>query len=147
MANLKRRGFLQSCLTAGTGWCLSSPSLAAIEPIRRQGKPHLRLSMAAYSYHRYLHFEGRQTAPMTLDDFIDGAAGMDLDAVELTAYYFPRTSPDYLAHLKGKCTLLGLDVSGTAIGNDFCVQDPAKLREQIAYVRQWVEHSSRLGAK
>jgi sugar phosphate isomerase/epimerase len=84
---------------------------------------------------------------MTLDDFIDTAADMGLDAVELTQYYFPQTTPDYLAHLKGRCTRLGLDVSGTAVGNNFCRADPARLKEEIASVKQWVEHSSRLGAK
>ncbi len=84
---------------------------------------------------------------MTLDDFIDLAAGMDLDAVELTAYYFPQTTPDYLAHLKGRCTRLGLDVSGTAVGNNFCVADPDKLKDQIDSVKEWIEHSARLGAK
>ena len=54
---------------------------------------------------------------MTLDDFCELAAGMDLDAIEPTAYYFPGTSPEYLAQLKGHCTRLGLDISGTAIGN------------------------------
>jgi sugar phosphate isomerase/epimerase len=84
---------------------------------------------------------------MTLDDFIDLAAALDLDAVELTAYYFPRTTPDYLAHLKGRCTRLGLDVSGTAVGNNFCVADPAALKKQIDSVKEWTEHSARLGAK
>ncbi|HEV3257894.1 MAG TPA: sugar phosphate isomerase/epimerase family protein, partial [Gemmataceae bacterium] len=56
-------------------------------------------------------------------------------------------TPDYLAHLKGRCTRLGLDVSGTAVGNNFCASDPDKLKEQLNYVKRWVEHSSRLGAK
>src|SRR2546421_5647914 len=84
---------------------------------------------------------------MTLDELMDTAAAMNPAAVELTAYYFPETTPEYLAHLKGKCTRLGLDVSGTAVGNNFCVRDPAKLREQIDYVKHWVDVASRLGAK
>src|SRR5258708_37372022 len=84
---------------------------------------------------------------MTLDDFAGLAADMNLDAVEPTAYYFAATTPLYLAHLKGHCTRLGLDISGTAVGNDFCVRDPAKLREQISSVKRWIEHASLLGAK
>src|SRR5437868_10433291 len=84
---------------------------------------------------------------MTLDDFIDTAAQLGLDAVEPTAYYFADTSPEYLAHLKGKCTRLGLDVSGTAVSNDFCTPDPAKLKGHLDHVKRWVEHASRLGAK
>jgi sugar phosphate isomerase/epimerase len=142
-----RRQFLQSSLLAGTGLALGAAPAAAIEPIRRSGPPHLRLSIAAYSFRQALDLKRKPKPAMTLDDFIDLAAGMDLDAVELTAYYFPKTTPDYLAHLKGRCTRLGLDVSGTAVGNNFCLADADKLREQIDSVKQWIEHSVRLGAK
>jgi len=142
-----RRQFLQSALAAGPGLALACSSAAAIEPIRRPGQPRIRLSIAGYSYRQYLALNLKPKPTMTLDDFIDQAAAMDLDAVELTAYYFPKTTPDYLAHLKGRCTRLGLDVSGTAVGNNFCATDPDKLKEQLNYVKRWVEHSSRLGAK
>jgi sugar phosphate isomerase/epimerase len=144
---MTRRRFLQSTVAAGTGTALAAVPATAIEPIRRTGKSHLRLSIAAYSYRQYLALNLKPKPTMTLDDFIEQCAAMDLDAVELTAYYFAETSPDYLAHLKGKCTRLGLDVSGTAVGNNFCHSDPAKLKQQMDYVKSWVEHSSRLGAK
>jgi sugar phosphate isomerase/epimerase len=147
MNTVTRRQFVYSSLLAGTGLTLGAASTAAIEPIRRSGPPHLRLSIAAYSFRHALDLKKRTKPAMTLDDFIDLAAGMDLDAVELTAYYFPKTTPDYLAHLKGRCTRLGLDVSGTAVGNNFCLADEGKLREQIDSVKQWIEHSARLGAK
>jgi sugar phosphate isomerase/epimerase len=145
MSTATRRQFLHSSLLAGTGLVLGAGSAAAIEPIRRSGPSHLRLSIAAYSFRQEL--TSKPKPKMTLDDFIDLAAGMDLDAVELTAYYFPRTTPDYLAHLKGRCTRLGLDVSGTAVGNNFCVADPDKLKKEIDSVKEWTEHSARLGAK
>ncbi|MGH7168856.1 MAG: sugar phosphate isomerase/epimerase family protein [Gemmataceae bacterium] len=147
MGTATRRQFLHSSLLAGSGLVLGAGTAAAIEPIRRTGPAHLRLSIAAYSFRQALNLKSKPKPAMTLDDFIDLAAGMDLDAVELTAYYFPKTTPDYLAHLKGRCTRLGLDVSGTAVGNDFCVADPEKLRKQIDSVKQWIEHSVRLGAK
>jgi sugar phosphate isomerase/epimerase len=143
MRTATRRQFLHSSLLAGAG--LATGSAAAIEPIRRDGPSHLRLSVAAYSFRKEL--TSKPKPAMTLDDFIDLAAALDLDAVELTAYYFPRTTPDYLAHLKGRCTRLGLDVSGTAVGNNFCVADPAALKKQIDSVKEWTEHSARLGAK
>src|SRR6516225_4251740 len=101
---MTRRRFLQSTVAAGTGTALAAVPATAIEPIRRTGKSHLRLSIAAYSYRQYLALNLKPKPTMTLDDFIEQCAAMDLDAVELTAYYFAETSPDYLAHLKGKCT-------------------------------------------
>jgi sugar phosphate isomerase/epimerase len=141
-----RRRFLQTALTAGAGLALGSPA-TAIEPVKRPGKSHIRLSIAGYSYRKYLDLKAKPTPSMTYDDFIDTAAAMDLDAVEFTQYYFPQTTTEYLAHLKGKCTLLGLDVSGTAVGNTFATKDPAKLKDQIGLVKHWTEISARLGAK
>jgi sugar phosphate isomerase/epimerase len=138
-----RRRFLQSAVA---GLAVTSAA-SAIDPISRPGKPHVRLSIAGYSYRKYLDLKQKPKPPMTYDDFIDNAAALDLDAVELTAYYFPETTPDYLAHLKGRCTRLGLDVSGTAVGNNFATSDPAKLKAELKSVRDWVEHSARLGAK
>src|SRR5262245_45449556 len=92
MNTATRRQFLQSSLLAGTGLALGTASAAAIEPIRRSSPPHLRLSIAAYSFQKALDLKRKPKPAMTLDDFIDLAAGMDLDAVELTAYYFPKTT-------------------------------------------------------
>src|SRR5260370_4526172 len=142
-----RRRLLLAAWAAGEGLASESRRCSAIEPISRIGKSHIRLSIAAYSYRQYLDLKVKPNPSMTLDDFIDAAAAMGLDAVELTQYYFPTTAPEYLPQLKGHCTRLGLDVSGTAVGNNFCRTDPAKTKEEIATVKEWVEHSSRLGAK
>ena len=107
----------------------------------------MRLSLAAYSFRQWLDLKKKPKPDMTLADFIDFAAAQDIDAVELTAYYFAETTPAYLAALKSRCTRMGLDVSGTAVGNNFCVADPEKLRAELASVKEWVEHTSRLGGK
>jgi sugar phosphate isomerase/epimerase len=142
-----RRHFLQTALATGAGLTLAPASSHAIEPIKRNGKSHIRLSIAGYSYRKYLDLKIKPKPPMTLDDFVDLAADMNLDAVEPTAYYFAETSQEYLAHLKGKCSRLGLDISGTAVGNNFCTSNPTKLREEIQSVKKWVEHAFALGAK
>jgi sugar phosphate isomerase/epimerase len=139
-----RRQFLRSALVAGAGAALAAAPATAIEPVKRTGKSHLRLSIAGYSYRKYLDLKKKE---MTYAQFIDAAADMGTDAVELTQYYFPETTPEYLAALKGRATRLGLDVSGTAVGNTFTYTDPAKHKAQIDLVKAWVEHTSRLGGK
>ena len=147
MSIASRRQFLGSALAAGAAYSLVPGTAPAIDPIVRNGKSHLRLSIAAYSYRKYLDLKAKPKPSMTLEQFVAAAAEMGVDAVEPTAYYFANTSPEYLNRLKGKCTRLGLDVSGTAIRNNFCTKDPGKLKQQLAYVREWTEHAARLGAK
>ncbi|MFO0879157.1 MAG: TIM barrel protein [Gemmataceae bacterium] len=145
MSAISRRAFVQAALVSGAG--LVTPSAWAIDPIRRKGKPRFTLSLAAYSFHRYLNLKRSTPPEMTLEEFIDLGGRLGLPAVELTAYYFPRTSDEYLKEIASRCSRLGLSVSGTAVGNNFCLKDSDKLRAEINMVRRWTEHSALLGAK
>jgi sugar phosphate isomerase/epimerase len=143
--SLDRRRFLGAALAAGT--MAGARTAVAIEPIRRDGKSRMRLSLAAYSFNRYLSLKAKTKPSMTLDDFVTFAADQPIDAIEPTAYYFADTSTKYLAALKSRCTRLGLDISGTAVGNDFCHTDAAKLKSELQSVKEWIERASLLGAK
>lgn len=139
---MDRRTFLAGAAFAGFG-----AAARAIEPIRREGPARFRLSFAAYSFRQYLDLRRQPRPEMTLEQFVTQSAAYPIDAVELTGYYFPETTPAYLARIKGLCTRLGLDVSGSAVGNNFCVRDPERLRAQIDSVKAWTEHTARLGGK
>jgi sugar phosphate isomerase/epimerase len=141
---IERRHFLASALAGSILSACTAAPLRAIEPISRKGPPRFRLSLAAYSYRQYLDLK---KPTMTLEQFVELAAAMNLDAVEPTAYYFADTSAAYLTRLRGLCTRLGLDVSGGAVGNNFCHADPAKLRGEIDSVKAWIERYALLGAK
>lgn len=144
MQHSTRREFLGAAVAASAAWSAAPHSACAVEPIARPGAAHMRLSLAAYSYRKYLDLK---KPAMTLGEFVEQAAAMDVDAVEPTSYYFADTSPEYLARLKGQCTRLGLDVSGTPVRNDFCTPDSERRRRDLEHVKLWVEHASRLGAK
>ena len=148
-----RRGFLQAGLwgmgmgMAAGGSPLSS-ARAAAAPKRPEGS-HMKLSLAAYSFNRILSRNGPKsaTAPMTLEDFIDYCAELDLDGTELTGYYFPaQVTPEYLMSLKQRTFRLGLDISGTAIGNDFCLPEGDARQKQLAYARTWIDYAALMGA-
>ena len=143
-----RRSFLRraAVLSAGGLGCTAAawqtPNVQAIEPIRRNSSPKFKFSLAAYSYRNLL-----TSKKLTLADFIDDCARMNLDATELTSYYFPKPpSHEYLRKLKQQCFRLGLDVSGTAVGNDFCHPPGSKRDQQIKMVKQWVDYAEILGA-
>jgi sugar phosphate isomerase/epimerase len=84
---------------------------------------------------------------MTLLDFIDYCAKLDLDGTELTGYYFPNplTSEDLL-EVKQRTFRLGLDISGTAIGNDFCMAEGPARDAELARCREWIDFAATMGA-
>ena len=138
-APLSRRAFL-----AGAALAAASPAAGRIDPIGRTRPSHLKLSLAAYSY------RDRLTAkPPTLDLFgyAEIAADLGLDAIEPTSYYFP---PDvdaaFLHRLRNHAFKLGLDISGTAIRNDFCLPDGPEREKTLAHVRMWVDHAAAMSA-
>jgi sugar phosphate isomerase/epimerase len=142
-----RRSFLRTAAAAS----LTSAIGLAAEPPVRTGKPYFKLSLAAYSFNKQLPRNWPQpksgNATMQLEDVIDFAADLDLDGVELTSYYFPaEVTPAYLRSLQERCFRLGLDITGTAIGNDFCVPEGEKLDAQKAMTRQWIDYAADLGA-
>ncbi len=147
--NLPRRQFLHAGATALAGLVLPTRNFAA-DPIPRIGKPHLKLSLAAYSFHRHLPQNWpshKKDGTMTLLDFIDFCAEQNLDGTELTSYYFPaEVTPDYIRQIKEKTFRLGLDISGTAIGNDFCKPAGEALDAEQAMTRRWIDYAAELGA-
>src|SRR5439155_6330820 len=60
-----RRTFLQTALAAG-GAALAAPAATAIEPIRRNARPQIRLSLAAYSFPQSLNLKRQPKPAMTL---------------------------------------------------------------------------------
>ncbi len=143
MSHLTRRSILATGLSLATS--LALPRLAsAIPPVARNGKPKFKFSLAAYSYRELL---AGKAPKLTLEDFVRDCAAMGCEGTELTSYYFPKeVTHDYLRGLKKLCFELGLDVSGTAVGNDFGHPPGEKRDEQIALVKRWVDYAEILGA-
>jgi sugar phosphate isomerase/epimerase len=143
---MARRTWLQHIATTAMGtWALGHAARAtAIEPLQRTGESKFKFSLAAYSYRDLLQ---RSDSPLTLSDFIRDCADLGLEGTELTSYYFPEpVTIDYLRQLKRECFLLGLDISGTAVGNDFGLLPGAERDKWIRHVKQWVDYSALLGA-
>ncbi|TWT30605.1 sugar phosphate isomerase/epimerase family protein [Blastopirellula retiformator] len=124
---------------------IGTPQMAtAAEPISSRTSPHFKLSLAAYSYRRLLQGDKPQ---LTLADFIDDCAKMQLDGTELTSYYFPpNVTTDQLLELKRQAFLLGLSISGTAVGNDFGHPAGKEREQQIADVKRWIDNAAVLTA-
>jgi sugar phosphate isomerase/epimerase len=147
----RRRFFKTAGLGLGTAGVAASTSSFAAAPLPRNGQSHMKLSVAAYSFNKLLAKRGTPEeiakAGMRLEEVVDFSAKNNLDGVELTSYYFPKdVTHEYLMGLKQQCFRLGLDVSGTAIGNDFCHGPGAARDEQLAMTREWIDHAAVVGA-
>lgn len=140
---VSRRDLLGGCAAAAAATAAVRAG-RAIEPIARDGGPFFKFSLAAYSYRDLLS----GAAPkLTMEDFVRECGRMGLEGTELTSYYFPKDpSAEYLRGIKKLCFESGLDVSGTAVGNDFGHPAGEKRAGQIALVKRWAEHAEILGA-
>jgi len=144
-----RRGFYRSAagLAAGAAGGLAGalPGLpaGAIEPIQRPaGGARFKFGVATYSYSKLLN-----ARKMTNEDFLAECAKMGADGAEMTTYWFPKEiTPEYLYQLKALAFRLGLDISGTGIRSDFALPAGPKRDQLMADVKQWVDHSEKLGA-
>jgi len=149
MMKMTRRHLLGSGLTA-VAVAASSKSEAAVAPRTPcvgtgEIGPQLKLGCAAYSLRDYLP-QGGKPGKMSLLDWLELAAAWNLDGVELTSYYFTSEAPQALCELKAKAFKLGLDISGTSVGNDFCLPAGDERSKQTDLTKRWVDHSVELGA-
>lgn len=139
-----RRELFSKAALAGAGLVGLGRVARAIDPIGRTRPSHLKLSLAAYSYRQFLQGESKR---IDLFDFANLAADMGLDAIEPTSYYFPpNVDKDYLHRLKLHAFTIGLDISGTAVGNNFCLPPGPERDKQLALVRTWVDNAAELDA-
>jgi len=118
----------------------------AVEPLERAGRCRLKLSLAAYSFRDTFNHPD-PAKRLSLTGFIDYCAEHGCDGTELTSYYFPKeVTSELLIGLKRHAFLRGVEISGTAVGNNFALPDGPERDQQIAHVKTWVDHAALLTA-
>ena len=115
---MKRRTFLSAAALASTA--------LAIEPFARDTAQFSGLGLTTYSLKRHMKWwwgkpnkdEGGQQLEMA--DFLDYCAELGLEGAEITSYFFPEPLEKPEIHaLKRRTQILGLDITGAAMGNNF----------------------------
>ena len=124
---------------------------AAASPTRRAGGSHLRPSLNAYSFSDLLNARIKDPSKgLDLFEVCDFCAKHDIEAVDLTGYFFPGypQAPDrsYIIKLKRHAFDLGLDISGTGVRNDFTAADKTVREEGVQRIKTWIEVAATLGA-
>jgi sugar phosphate isomerase/epimerase len=103
-----------------------------------------KISLNVYSFNRLL-LDGK----ISLFDVLDFCAAHDFDAIDPTGYYFPgypRVPTDqYINEFKRKAFLLGLDISGTGVRNDFSNPDEGSRGQDLLLVEEWIKAAAKLG--
>lgn len=112
----------------------------------------IRFSLNAYSFNaRLMEKKPSDGQPVfSIVDLIDWAAGQNLEAVDITGYYFPGypapPSDDVIRKVRQRAAERGLAISGTGIRNHFASADPAVRQQGIELARQWIDVAVKLGA-
>ena len=148
MIDPNRRQFIKQSLLAlsGVAALAAHPTVTqAIPPIIRGVDPQMKASLSAYSFRKYLNDPDPYT--MNMDGFLYECAQMGLDAAEPTSYYFPKYPlEEYFIRYKRRAFMLGLDISATAIGNEFTYPPGPQRDKQLEYCREWVDYAAIFGA-
>ena len=137
---MKRRELLKS--VAALSLLTAGPVLAGAGQGFGQRR---KSSLNVYSFNRLL-----RGGTVTLFDLLDFCAEQGFDAIDPTGYYFPGypavPTDAYINDFKRKAFLLGLDISGTGIRNDFVNPDPERRAADIELIRRWIEAAAKLGS-
>lgn len=145
-----------SLATVGLGGIgLGGIARAADKPITRaHGGARLRLGLAAYSFRNHFAWmKGKASKAVkepqiTMEGFVDFCAEHDCGGAELTSYFFPGdVGEQYYADMRGYAHQRGVEICGTAVGNNFSNPKGSEKRaEQMEYVKLWIERAALMGA-
>ncbi len=118
----------------------------------QKSQAHIKLALNAFSFNDLLTGKGQKDnkPTLTLMELLDWCATQNIEAIDLTGYYFPGypevPSDEYIYELKRKAFRLGIDISGTGIRNNFASPDPAVRAADVERAKKWIIVASKLGA-
>ena len=143
---MNRRNFLQTAALTS-----SAATLPAIEPFRRNSHKFSGLSLTSYSMKPHMKWwwgKEREEGKMDILGFWDYCAELELDAAEITSYFFPdQLTLRYINEVKRRAHINGLDISGAAMGNNFGNKpgSPENVSD-MQYFRKWIDSFADMGA-
>jgi sugar phosphate isomerase/epimerase len=141
-----RRNFIRSLAAAPL--LASFPAIAAAPGKTSVSKEHghkFKLSLNVFSFNSLL-----RDGQIDLFDVLEFCAAHNFDAIDPTGYYFPGypEPPNdlYINEFKRKAFLLGLDISGTGVRNNYADPDQTNRAGDLQMIREWVEAAAKLGS-
>ena len=134
---MDRRSFLTAAGTALVAG--ATPDVRASQP--PPAKARFRTGLVAYSYRRAL-----EARTMTYEDLIRIAVETGTDGIDMTVYWLPATTDDYLLPLRRLAYRNRVEIY--SIGTRVRLAQPtAELRQQqLDELRKWLEVAQKVGA-
>jgi L-ribulose-5-phosphate 3-epimerase len=101
----------------------------------------LRTAICAYSFR-----EALKDKTLTYEDLVRMAVEQDVDGLDLTVYWFPNTSDEFLLPLRQLAYRMCVEIYSISIRTDMC-KPAGDLREkEVAELKRWVDAADKLGA-
>ena len=121
-----------------------SPFSSTLASTTKKHSHKFKLSLNVYSFNNPL-----RAGEIDLFDILDFCAEYNFDAIDPTGYYFPGypevPSDPYINEFKRKAFLLGLDISGTGVRNDFANPDESSRKADVKMIKAWIVAAAKLG--
>jgi len=87
------------------------------------------------------------TRTMTLFDWLDLAATLDIDGVEMYPGFFANFEPEYIAKVRQHAEAKGLEIPMMCCSPDFTQHDPAARAAELEKERFWIDLTAQLGGR
>src|SRR5437868_13692652 len=110
-------------------------------PRMGSGQARFRTGLVAYSYRQAL-----QAKTMTYEDLIRIAVETGTDGIDLTVYWLPGTSDEYLLPLRRLAYRNRVEIYGIGTRVRLAQPTPALREQELAELRKWLDVAQRGGA-
>lgn len=124
---------------AGASLAWGMPALAGIE--KTGGKSRLRSALCAYSFRNEL-----QKKTLSYEDLVRSAVDWNIDGLDLTVYWFPSTSDEFLLPLRRLAYRHGVEIYSISIRTNFCQASPELQEKELVELKKWIDAADKLGA-
>jgi sugar phosphate isomerase/epimerase len=134
---MNRRSFLTTAGAAAMGTAFRNVCRAQTIP----GKPRFRTGLVAYSYR-----DAFKAKTMTYEDLIRIAVETGTDGIDMTVYWLPSTSADYLLPLRRLAYRNRVEIYSIGTRVQLAQPTPALRDRELVELRKWLDVAQRVGA-
>jgi len=134
---MDRRRFLT---TAGAAVAAATVRDGRAQP-QPPAKARFRTGLVAYSYRQAL-----QAKTMTYEDLIRIAVETGTDGIDLTVYWLPETTDEYLLRLRRFAYRNRVEIYSIGTRVRLAQPTPALREQELAELRKWLDVAQRVGA-